>query len=171
MFLGCVQAARLLIKRPEWNGTLLVTGTSQGGLQALATAALVPETTATMVLMPAGCDTMAGTQDRLAGWPYWHAFDLPSGTTRDQALATSRYFDGVHFAARAHGAVLVGYGLLDTTSPPTAVQAMLNQVPGKAVGIALPQVSHHNHVRPEAYERERLQWESCLMAGEILPVR
>ena len=169
MFLGCVQAARVLMAQSQWNGVLLVTGTSQGGLQALATAALVQQTTATVVLLPAGCDTLAQTQGRVAGWPYWHAFELPPGVSREDVLQTSRYFDGAHFAARAHGAVLAGYGLLDTTSPPTAVLAMLNQVPGRSVGVPLPQVSHHNHVRPEAFEQERQRWELALVGGRVIP--
>jgi cephalosporin-C deacetylase len=44
MYLSCYRAADYLAHRPDWDGrTLVVTGTSQGGMQAIVTAGLHPK--------------------------------------------------------------------------------------------------------------------------------
>ena len=52
--------------------TLVVTGNSQGGLQAIVTAALNPKVTAVLTLVPAGCDMNGPLAQRQAGWPGWY---------------------------------------------------------------------------------------------------
>ncbi len=71
MFLGCYRAADYLAQRPDWDGrTLVVTGTSQGGLQSLVTAAIYPKITALMANVPAGCDMTGLLANRAPGWPF-----------------------------------------------------------------------------------------------------
>ena len=73
MYLSCYQAARYLTERDDWDGkTLVVIGGSQGGLQALMTAAIHPKITAAMAIVPAGCDALGPTVGRKGGWPQWY---------------------------------------------------------------------------------------------------
>src|SRR4028119_183766 len=55
MYLSCYRAADYLAKRGDWDGkTLVVMGTSQGGLQAIRTAGLAPKLTARLGAGPGG---------------------------------------------------------------------------------------------------------------------
>ena len=59
-------------RAPDWDGkTLIVTGASQGGLQSFATAALCPQVTEVLTMVPAGCDAcaMLATPPRASSWP------------------------------------------------------------------------------------------------------
>ena len=73
MYLGCYRAADYLAHRPDWDGrTLVVMGTSQGGLQAVMTAGFYPGITAMIANVPAGCDTTGPLVGRAGGHPYWY---------------------------------------------------------------------------------------------------
>ena len=53
MYLSCYRAVEYLSERPDWDGrTLVVTGTSQGGLQSFVAAGLNPKVTGLMALVP-----------------------------------------------------------------------------------------------------------------------
>jgi len=70
MFLRTVRAADFIRTLPEWDGrTLIVFGRSQGGAQALAAAALVPEITLCVANVPALADHAGFTAGRQPGWP------------------------------------------------------------------------------------------------------
>ncbi len=113
---GRYPGGQLSAQRPDWDGkTLVVTGTSQGGLQSFVTAALDPKITAMMVMVPAGCDDTGKLAGRQPGWPNW--LKDPAAPEEKQALETSRYFDAVNFAARVKCPALVGLGLIDVTAP------------------------------------------------------
>src|SRR6202012_3515604 len=78
MLLGDHRAVEYLASRPDWDGkTLVVIGTSQGGMQSFFTAAYFPKVTAVIVEVPAGCDPGANSAGRAFGWPYWGAAHSP----------------------------------------------------------------------------------------------
>jgi cephalosporin-C deacetylase-like acetyl esterase len=57
MFLRVIAALDILTDRPEWDGRTLITrGTSQGGAQSLAAAALDPRVTLSVAGVSAMCD-------------------------------------------------------------------------------------------------------------------
>ena len=57
MYLSCYRAAQYLRSRPDWDGkTLVVSGGSQGGQQAIMIAGLYPHFTAVLAIRPAGGD-------------------------------------------------------------------------------------------------------------------
>jgi cephalosporin-C deacetylase-like acetyl esterase len=171
MLLGDVRAADYLASRDDWDGkVMVVTGTSQGGMQSIATAALDPHITALSVLVPAGCDTLATKADRAFGWPYWqsHADHDNHGNDAAKIMNTSRYFDPVNFAPRVKVPALVGFGLLDTTAPPSSVLAMANQLGGKKELVILPTSEHQDHLGTQAaYSKRANQWFRMLRGESI----
>ena len=169
MFLACYRAVEYLSERPDWDGrTLIVSGTSQGGLQSLVAAGLNHKVTGLMALVPAGCDDTGDLVGRKPGWPYWMA----SAGDRDleKVRETSRYFDAVNFAARATCPALIGLGLIDTTSPPSGVYAAINQLKGFKEVVVMPESNHHgdNHTQA-AYVKRAAVWRANLLAHRPVP--
>ena len=170
MFLSCYRAAEYLAKRPDWDGkTLIVAGTSQGGLQSFVTAGLDPKITGVLVLVPAGCDNTGALAGRKPGWPYWQ--NHAKGEKEAQIMQTSRYFDAVNFAARIHCPTLIGLGLIDITSPPSGVYAAANRLKGPKEIVVLPDSPHQNVHNAHApfYQREAA-WRDALVKGQPAPV-
>ena len=169
MFLGCYRAVDYLSHRPDWDGkTLVVTGTSQGGLQSFVAAGLNHQVTAVMALVPAGCDNTGALLGRKPGWPYWMAH--PEGKDAPQMLQTSRYFDGVNFAARIQCPVLVGLGLIDTTATPSGIFAALNQIHAPKEVVVMPLADHHGNNNKHAPYLARLAaWRQALLKGAPVP--
>ncbi len=163
MFLGCQRAAEYLTSRPDWDGkTLVVMGTSQGGLQSFVTAVLFPKVTAVIVEVPAGCDTSAEQAGRAFGWPYWAA------SHSDAVMTTSHYFDAVNFAARIKCPLLVGVGLLDVTAPAGCVYAAFNAAPVPKEIVPMPLADHKR--AHEALFKRREVWLKALVAGQPAPI-
>jgi cephalosporin-C deacetylase-like acetyl esterase len=169
MFLGDYRAVEYLSQRSDWDGRrLAVSGTSQGGLQCLVAAGLNPKITAVMALVPAGCDNTGDLLGRRPGWPDWMAH--LNGHDPEIVRNTSRYFDGVNFAARVKCPVLAGLGLVDITSPPSGVFAALNQLSGPKEVIVLPDANHHgdNHTHA-SFEKRATAWRNALLHGQPVP--
>lgn len=171
MFLSCYRAAEYLSNRPDWDGkVLLVTGGSQGGLQSLVTAALHPKITALIASVPAGCDNTAADAGRNPGWPYWK--NHTQGRDAKKVMETSRYFDGMNFAARVRCPSLIGMGLIDVTSPASGVFAAFNQMEGPKEIVILPDAPHQNVNNTHApYYKRAGAWRSALVKGEPAPVQ
>ena len=165
MYLSCYRAVEYLAEQPGWDGrTLVVGGTSQGGLQSFVAAALNPKVTAIMALVPAGCDDTGDRAGRNPGWPYW----LANAGTNDlnRVRAAARYYDGVNFAARVHCPALIGLGLIDTTSPPSGVFAAVNQLRGRKEIVVMPQSNHHgDNNTQDDYKIREAAWRTSLLHG------
>jgi cephalosporin-C deacetylase-like acetyl esterase len=171
MFLACYRAAEYLSEQPDWDGkTLIVTGASQGGLQSFAAAALNSKITAVLAVVPAGCDNTGAVAGRTPGWPYW----MPHAADRDpqKVFETSRYFDGINFAARIHCPALIGLGLIDTTSAASGVFAAINQLRGPKEIIVMPNANHHgdNHTQAPFFARADA-WREALLQGRPIPIK
>ena len=170
MLLGCYRAADYLTQRPDWDGRVfVVTGTSQGGLQGLATAGLHPKVTAVLVCVPAGCDTTAPWAGRSVGWPYW--FRSTQGKDEKSVMETSRYFDGVNFASNIRCPALVALGLIDQTSCPAGVFAAFNQIKGPKEAVVMVNSPHQNKNNAQAeWSRRSQAWLSALVKGVSAPI-
>ena len=140
MALRVMRAFDFIRTRPEWNGRdLFAMGGSQGGLQAIWAASLVPDLTRCECSIN-WCSNIAGADldARLPGWnpPYVRGLD---------------YYDTVFHAARIPATCFVDVqrvGLGDYTCPPSGVTAMYNAIPGPR-RIAYYQNSTHMYVQPE----------------------
>jgi len=171
MLLGCYRAADYLADNPDWDGkTLVVTGTSQGGMQGLATAGLHNKITAVMVNVPAGCDTTGPWIGRSVAWPYW--FRSTQGKDEKSVMETSRYFDAVNFAYDIHCPALVAIGMIDQTSTPGGVLAAFNQIKGPKEAVLMLNSPHQNRNNAQAPWHQRSSaWFEALLKGEPAPVK
>ncbi len=124
MFLRLVRALDFLAAQPEWDGrTVVVSGSSQGGAQAIAAAGLDARVTFFVAGVPAMCDHTGSLAGRIAGWP---KFIKTGGEGAAEVVAAVRYFDSVNFAALAKAPGFFTVGFIDTTCPPTTVYAAYN---------------------------------------------
>lgn len=124
MFLRLVRAIDFLTAQPEWDGrTVVVSGSSQGGAQAIAAAGLDPRVTFFVAGVPAMCDHTGAVAGRIAGWPKFIETKERPGA---DVVAAVRYYDAVNFATRTKAAGFFTVGFIDTTCPPTSVYAAYN---------------------------------------------
>jgi cephalosporin-C deacetylase-like acetyl esterase len=172
MYLSCVRACEYLTSRPDWDGkVLVVSGGSQGGQQTLVTAALVPQVTAALAIVPAGCDMLGPDAGRRGGWPQW--YDITRGKDAAKVHKASRYFDVANFASQIKCPVLVGFGLIDQTCPAEGVMAAMNQVTSPKEIVVLPLAEHQeiNHAHKAYADRCYGAWLPALRTGEAPPVK
>lgn len=174
MFLGCVRGAEYLASRPDWDGrVLIVTGASQGGLQAFATAALCPKITSVMANVPAGCDNWGplANPPRAFGWPYWMSKVGTPPRDLEKATKTAGYFDGIYFAERIHCPTLMGVALLDIAARPAGVIAAFNAVKAPKELLIMPVADHHGSGGSQAiYYNTFAKWREALKKGQPLPI-
>ncbi len=169
MYLACYRAAEYLSQRPDWDGrTLVVAGTSQGGLQSFVTAGLNHKITTLMALVPAGCDDTGDQVGRTPGWPNWMA-NVGIHDPK-KVRETARYFDGVSFAARVKCPALIGLGLVDVTSPPSGVFAAINQLQGPKEVVIMPDANHHGDNKTHApFQKRSAAWQAALLNHQPVP--
>jgi len=129
MLLRLVRAIDFLTAQPEWDGrTVVVSGSSQGGLQAIAAAGLDARVSFFVAGVPAGCDHTGAVASRIAGWPKFIETNERAGA---DVVTAVRYYDCVNFATRAKAPGFFTVGFIDTTCPPTSVYAAYNALPTK----------------------------------------
>lgn len=169
MMLACSRAVDFLASHPSWDRrTLVACGNSQGGLQAIAAAALNPSVTAMVVNVPAGCDTAAPLAGRALSWPYW--WKNTTAENRDAILHTASYFDAIHFAPRVKCRVLAGIGLIDQTARPDGILAMAARLAGPKEIVLMPDADHKGRNGTFApFLRREKAWLEALKAGNPLP--
>lgn len=173
MYLSCYRALDYLKSRDDWDGkTLVVMGTSQGGLQTLMIGGLYPAgITALIADVPAGCDQTGPAIGRQAGWPmwWWQTKDRDEAKVREAA----RYYDVVNFAGHITCPTLIATGLLDQTCPDHGVAAAFNQIKAPKELVVMERAEHseknNNHSHAKYYERSNA-WLRALAKGEQPPV-
>ncbi len=169
MYLSCYRAADYLASRPDWDGkTLVVMGTSQGGLQAIVTGGFHPKVTALLANVPAGCDQWGPLVGRQSGWPMWYY--QVNGKNAEKVRETSRYYDVVNFARNVRCPALVALGLIDQTCPPSGVVAAFNQMRGPKKLVVMERSDHQGRENSQApYNKRADEWLKRLAAGEAVP--
>jgi cephalosporin-C deacetylase len=132
LFTDAVRAVDAAASRPEVDpGRIVVAGASQGGGIAQAVAGLHPGVHGAIIDVPFLTHFRRATEITDA-YPYRELADLAQ-TNRDrvdQVFQTLRYFDGLHFAARATAPALYAVGLMDDICPPSTVYAAYNHYAG-----------------------------------------
>ncbi len=147
MYLSCHRAAEYLASRPDWDGKhLIASGGSQGGGQAIVTAALNPHVTALAANVPAMCDhTARALPDRAPGWPMLVA--VTDGRLDPSQAEAARYYDAINFARRVTVPALIGTGFADLTCPSTSVYAAYSVLKGPKQMVIDP-LSGHGGPKP-----------------------
>lgn len=165
MLLATSRAVDYVASRPDWDGrTLVVIGNSQGGLQAVAAAALNPQVTAAIMNVTAGCDTTAPLAGRRMSWPYW--LGQTQGEERERIAQTSSYFDAVNFAPRVTCPVLAAFGLLDRSATASSNYLLVRHLGGPVEPLLLPWAEHQNKGGThDPFYRRSQEWLDSLVSG------
>ncbi len=130
MCLRLIRAIDFLTAQLEWDGkTVVVYGSSQGGLQAIAAAGLDSRVTFIAAGVPAGCDHSGVAVGRVNGWPKIVPNDQ-DGKPDAKVLNAARYIDCMNFATRTKAGGIFTVGFIDGTCPPTSVYAAYNNFAG-----------------------------------------
>jgi cephalosporin-C deacetylase len=172
MYLSCYRAAEYLRGRDDWDGkTLVVMGTSQGGLQAMMLGGLHPKITAVIANVPAGCDQTGPLAGRLPGWPQQAWFFRRVTPDADKVIATLPYYDVVNFSRHVKCPALIAVGLIDMTCPPAGIFAAANQITGPKEIVVMEKSDHQGRNNSQAafYVRSS-EWLKQLRMGNPPPV-
>ncbi|MFA6960134.1 MAG: acetylxylan esterase [Opitutaceae bacterium] len=117
MVLRVLRALEFLKAQPEWDGkTLIVSGGSQGGFQALIAAGLDHQVSYCFAGKPWCCDLGGVTLGRLKGW-------------RPDYTDALGYFDPINHAKRIRCETSITAGLGDYVCPPSGVAVLYNNIP------------------------------------------
>jgi cephalosporin-C deacetylase-like acetyl esterase len=171
MYLSCYRAVDYLRSRPDWDGkVLVVTGTSQGGMQTLMIAGLHPGVTTAFARVPAGSDMLGPDIGRKGGWPQWYN-RTRGGKDPRKVHEASRYFDVCNFAPHIICPVLVGIGLIDDTCPPEGILATYNLIKSPKQLVVMPKSGHQDlDGSHKAFFQIQEIWLSALRGGKPAPV-
>lgn len=143
MYLRVVTALDFLTERDEWNGDdLVLRGSSQGGAQVFAGAALDSRVTVIAASVPAMCDLSGALVGRRGGWPRPMPANLQNAEEVERIFNTFRYYDSGLFAKRIGADAIVSLGLIDATCPADGIQATINNLRGEVVPLYRPRMSH-----------------------------
>jgi cephalosporin-C deacetylase-like acetyl esterase len=129
MYLRVMRSLDFIKSRPEWNGkVLIVSGSSQGGGQAIAAAALDPQVTLCVAAVAALSDHAGSYAKRQPGWPRFYD---ARGKADPAVVAATAYYDNVYFARRIKCETWMTTGLFDTTCAPAGVYTVFNNLATK----------------------------------------
>jgi cephalosporin-C deacetylase-like acetyl esterase len=169
MYLSAYRAADYLTQRPDWDGhNLVVTGTSQGGLQTIMMAGLHLKVTAAMANVPAGCDQSGILVGNACGWPALAMW--LKGEEQKRVLEVSRYFDCMNFAPNIKCPLLVSVGMIDETCPPSGIFSTVNQTKGPHEFVVLPLSDHQGKNNSQKPMMDRMNaWRQAILKGQPLP--
>lgn len=143
MFLRVMRALDFIKLQPEWDGkNLVVYGGSQGGLQALAAAALDKQVSLCIASKPWLCDVAGVNIGRIRGW-------------RPEYTDSLLYFDPANHARRISCQTILDAGLGDYVCPPSGICAVYNNLPGADRRIMLVQGADHFSYPPNSESAEK----------------
>ena len=143
MYLRVMRALDYIKSRPEWNGkVLIVSGSSQGGGQTIAAAALDPQVTLCIAGVPALSDHAGSLAGRQPGWPRF--YDARNGKKYDPAIKTAAsYYDNVFFASRIKCEAFVTTGLIDGTCSPEGVYVVFMHLASPKKQLDVVSIGNH----------------------------
>lgn len=146
MFLRMERAVDFLCSDKYWDGKrFMVVGESQGGAQAAAIAGLDSRVTAAVLKVPAMIDMGGYMAGRMSGWPQ------PGEREKDSPAVPEviPYFDAALLMKGCTAKMFVEIGLIDTTCPPAAVYAGVNNCKGDVIVSTFPRRPHHEPSDPK----------------------
>jgi cephalosporin-C deacetylase len=165
MYLADQRAIEYLTSRKDWDGkTLIVNGTSMGGMQSLCAAAFSPKVTGVVVHVPAGADASGPLHGRASGYPNWHV-------ENPKVRETAQYFDTINCARRIKVPSLVSMGFIDTVSPPQGIWIAFNQLRGPKEVVPLVDAAHNHQATAEQqapYTSRAKDWLQAFAAGRTV---
>jgi cephalosporin-C deacetylase len=148
VFLDTVQAAQLLMDRPEVDAARVgATGFSQGGGLTIACAALEPRVRAAAPVFPFLSDYQRVWELDLATEAYEELRAYlrrrdPTHERIDEMWRTLGYVDVQHLAPRIEADVLMLTGLMDSVCPPSTQFAAYNRISSRKEMVLYPDFEH-----------------------------
>ena len=133
MIIRYLRGIDFLANQPEWNGKLVLSGASQGGL-AVILAGLDPRVTEVKVFEPSYFDR--DQRDKI------YASKRNGKMRPEESIKTFQYFDACHFAKRFKGKSHFEIGLIDYAVPAKGVFAGFNLLSGEKSITILPSRNH-----------------------------
>ncbi len=119
MMLRLIRSLEYVKSLPEWNGEeLVVTGHSQGGMQAGFAAGLDADVTKAILNQPWMCDIGGAAMGHLRGG--WHI----------KPTAALKYYDTIYHMRRYNGEVELMAGLADYVCPPFGMAVIYEEAQG-----------------------------------------
>jgi len=157
MFQRVYRSLQFLKIQPEWDGkTVIISGTSQGGGQAIAGAGLDPDVTLCVAHVPALCSHAGRFDGAESGWPFFFQSGLYKKSPA-KVLAATAYVDAVNFARRIKTAqVLFSTGFIDRACPSMTVYAAFNVIPSANKRIINNPLAMHRVPKETRDEAERV---------------
>jgi cephalosporin-C deacetylase len=148
IFLDCAQLAGIVMQMPEVDPKRVgATGQSQGGGLTLACAALEPRIKQAAPLFPFLSDYLRVWEMDLAKGAYaeissyFRMFD-PRHERESEIFTKLGYIDIQHLANRIKAEVLMPFGLMDSTCPPSTMFAAYNKITSKKNLLIYPDFAH-----------------------------
>ena len=142
MIMGCLQAVNYLTQRTDFNGSLGITGNSQGAGLAISVGGLDSRVSAIMAANPASSEQQGIRFYRASGFPRYvkQASDL--GVDTNIVRQTAKYHDVMYFAKRYKNPLIVLNGYKDEVTPAASVFAAFNQHRGLGVILHQREMGH-----------------------------
>ena len=157
MFQRVYRSLQFLKKQHEWDGrTVIISGTSQGGGQAIAGAGLDPDVTLCVAHVPALCSHAGRFDGAESGWPFFFQSEQYKKDPAKVIEATA-YIDAVNFARRIKNPqVLFSTGFIDRACPSMTVYAAFNVIPAANKRIINNPLAMHRVPKETRDEAERV---------------
>lgn len=142
MMAACLQAVEYVSKRDDFNGSLGVTGNSQGAGLAISIGGLDSRVSAVIAANPASSEQQGFRFNRASGFPSFVKQGLDLGLDTNVVKQTSKYHDVAYFAKRFKKPLLVLNGYRDDVTPAASVFAAFNQFKGMGVMLHEREIGH-----------------------------
>ena len=129
MYLRAVRALDFATTLPEWDGKKIMSyGSSQGGAQSIAVAAIDKRVGAVVAHVPAVTDLAGHLQNHRGGWP---AYDrqMKKGDNLKAEMAVLPYYDGAVMIQHTNAKLWIEAGLIDNVCPSECVIGAFNSCP------------------------------------------
>jgi cephalosporin-C deacetylase len=150
IYLDTVRLAHTIMAIPEADANRIAcTGGSQGGGLSIACAALEPRIKKAAFRYPFLSDYRRTWEMDMGGSAYaelknfFRLFD-PRHEREEEIFTRLGYIDVQHLAPRIQAEVLMGLGLVDTTTLPSTCFAAYNKIPSQKQYVAYPDFGHEN---------------------------
>ena len=144
MILAGLRAIDYLTSREDFNGSLGVTGNSQGGGLALQMAGLDKRVTAVMSLSPAYSEHDGERFNRASGFPYYLQAAIGLGLDTNLVIKNMKYYDASYFIKRFKGNLMILLGYRDEVTPAATQFAAYNQHRRQSTLLHMREFGHNN---------------------------
>jgi cephalosporin-C deacetylase len=133
MILAGLRAVDYLLSRPDCNGSIGVTGNSQGGGLTASVVGLDNRITAAMPIASASMEQDGWRFNRASGFPHYARSGVSSNFDSTAVFKNMKYYDAAFFMKRYKGQLMFQTGYLDDLTPAATQIDGYNQNHSKSV--------------------------------------